>query len=194
MRSPKLPNETPHEVRLEPIAELSNIDRVREIYEYSFPEEERRCWSSLIEERDSGNLQLWGVMLDNRMIGFVTTWDVCGVKYIEHFAIAREERNCGAGKRVIELLRKKFDKPLLLEAEPPETSAEAERRIRFYQRNGFEVADRDYIQPPYRPGLPSVPLWLMSTTGNAADASKLKNSMKEIIGELHRKVYNHQSL
>ena len=36
-------------------------------------------------------------------------------------------------------------------------------QLDFYRRNGFRLLDYDYVQPPYAPGLPSVPLLLMST-------------------------------
>lgn len=179
------------DVRLETIADRSGLDQIREIYEYSFPEEERRSWPSLIEETLLGNLDLFGIFLRDNLIGFITLWDINGFKYIEHFAIDRKMRNCGAGQKVIELLRQTIDKPLLLEAEPAGLSYDAKRRIDFYERNGFEVIDRNYIQPPYRPGLPSVPLWLMacarSSHDNIFNESRLKTSVKE----LHKKVYRH---
>ena len=36
-------------------------------------------------------------------------------------------------------------------------------RTAFYQRHGFHVVDKDYMQPPYREGEDEFPLWLFST-------------------------------
>ena len=55
-------------------------------------------------------------------------------------------------------------KPLVLEVELPETSTEAERRVRFYERCGLTAhEDFPYWQPPYRQDLPEVPMMLMSS-------------------------------
>ena len=51
--------------------------------------------------------------------------------------------------------------PIGLEVEPP-TDELPPRRIGFYQRGGFTLWERPYIQPPYSDQLPSIPLRLMA--------------------------------
>ncbi len=75
--------------------------------------------------------------------------------------------------------------PTVLEVEPApadQPHSLPSRRIRFYERAGFSIIDRGYVQPPYSPALPAVPLWLMSTN--------LTISPARVAATLHRKVYD----
>ena len=72
--------------------------------------------------------------------------------------------------------------PLILEVELPGANDMASRRIGFYERCGFTAHhDVDYIQPAYAPGLPSIPLLLMSTAPIPEP--------DRTISDLHRIVY-----
>ena len=39
----------------------------------------------------------------------------------------------------------------------------AERRVKFYERNGFSILKKDYIQPSYGDGKNALNLFLMGT-------------------------------
>ena len=58
--------------------------------------------------------------------------------------------------------------PVVLEVEIPDPPI-PKRRIAFYDRSGFRIAHDDYVQPPYIDGLPSVPMFLMSTAETFTD-------------------------
>ena len=83
-------------------------------------------------------------------------------------------------RRLVEALKEKFDK-IVLETEPDFLSEIAARRVRFYQRNGFEIINKDYIQPCYGEGKSSLRLFLMANFL----PENLENSMQEI----HSTVY-----
>ncbi len=129
-------------------------DDVRALYEDAFPVEERRLWNP----RPAG-LRLHEAYDDSGVFkGFITTWLLPGdVTYVEHLAIHPDMRGHGVGGEIIDALPGK----VILEVELPLTH-EAQRRIGFYERHGFVAATEcEYVQPPYAPGLPSVPMLLM---------------------------------
>lgn len=150
------------------IKDITEAKIIKEIYLSSFQKDERRPWQSIIDlsfKCSHPLFQLAGIYFEGRLIGMITTWNFEDFVYIEHFAIDISHRNKGIGCFVLNILRNRIgNKPLILEAEPSETSVEASRRIKFYQRNGFEVIDSSYIQPPYSKNGNSVNLWLLSTT------------------------------
>ena len=154
---------------------------LRDIYFVSFPPEERRPWDSMfVSETDSPEFYAIEISKDDSapaICGLITIWNLDGVRYIEHFAVSPDFRSAGIGHKVLALL----EGPVILEVEPPETSPEAVRRIGFYSRNGFELSPVDYVQPPYTPDLPAIPLKIM-TKGKIKD-------INATIRLLHSRVY-----
>ncbi|MGM9865461.1 MAG: GNAT family N-acetyltransferase, partial [Muribaculaceae bacterium] len=110
--------------------------------------------------------------------GLVTVWEFDGFSYVEHFAVQPGLRGAGVGSWVLSQLRE----PVILEVEPAGSTPEAERRIRFYERNGFRVLDVQYVQPPYSPELPELELKLM-LRGDIED-------IDAVIKTIHKNVYN----
>lgn len=127
---------------------------VCKLYEAAFPPEERRTWAP----RPEGLRLRVARGDDGSFLGFVTTWQLPDdVTYVEHLATLPSLRGQGIGGRIIDDLPER----VVLEVELPETE-EARRRIGFYERHGFTAAtEQEYIQPPYGPDLPSVPMLIM---------------------------------
>lgn len=145
------------------------------IYEESFPAEERRDWHQLPED---DAFTLYGIYDDGDVpLGLLTAWDFGEFSYIEHFAIDGRLRGKGMGAEVLASV----PGVLLIEVELPESGEMSRRRIAFYERNGFRLLDNPYVQPPYGPGLPEVPLRLMSR-GQVPDIDRA-------ITTLHSRVY-----
>lgn len=152
------------------------------LYTDSFPPEERRPWGEILSPASSQGPHAEAIIVDDAFAGLVTTWDLGRWIYVEHLAVDPSLRGRGTGAALLSLLRSRSGRPVVLEVEPPAAdNPMAERRIGFYARNGFSVLDYDYIQPPYSPGLPSVPLLLMSTDPDD-DAAGIARA-------LHREVY-----
>lgn len=157
-------------------AELTAIEK---LYTEAFPPEERRPWSSLAGD---GNPELRSIVRDGELAGMISYWHFGTFAYVEHFAIDPSLRGGGTGSEVLTELRRRLGGPVVLEVErPADSNPMAARRIEFYRRNGFHVLSYDYIQPPYAPGLPSVPLLLMSTDQSIAPA--------DVAATLHSEVY-----
>lgn len=154
------------------------------LYLTSFPPEERRPWQDIAAGEGP---ELLCIDIPQRpAAGLVTLWHFPQFTYIEHLCTHPTLRGRGIGTAVMAALKAAADAPLLLEAEPPATPGGIEeRRIAFYRRCGLHVLPGSYVQPPYGPGLPAVPLVLMSTDAalHPVEAARI----------LHKHVYRCQA-
>lgn len=164
------------------LIDAADIRPAESLYIASFPPEERRPWPQIADT--ASEPRLYGVYVGGDVFaGIITVWNFGAFAYVEHFAIDPSKRGGGIGAQALDELRRILQLPIVLEVEPLDhPDPMAPRRIAFYQRCGFTLLDYPYVQPPYAPGLPSVPLCLM-TTDTTLDPS-------EITHTLHSKVYN----
>lgn len=161
--------------------------KIRKIYNDAFPEAERRPWESIVMlSVDEPRYHFETLKSGRATVGLVTTWDLGSFVYVEHLAVDSALRGQGIGGRALrDVVAKAAGRPVVLEVEPKEFSAQAERRIGFYQRAGFKLYDDfKYLQPPYAEGLPSVELRLMSTAQLSA------RQLESITDTLHSQVYD----
>lgn len=135
--------------------------------------------------RDDGRFHVGLAMENGAVTGFVTYWNLGRFNYIEHLAVDTPARHRGTGSALVEQV-KALGLPVLLEVEPP-VDAVTVARVDFYRRLGFELwREVDYLQPPYSPGKPAVPLCIMTTAGmTLAD-------VQAAIAVLHAQVYRYQ--
>lgn len=154
----------------------------------SFPTEEYRPledWKRYTDEKQVFHNQ---VILDNgQPVGVVTHWDFGSFCYIEHLAVSPEARNGGYGRKVMEQLQKRLGKPIVLEVEEP-TDEMSRRRIGFYQRAGFMLWKKPYLQPPYRKGDGMLPMHLM-----VWGALSEEQDFETVRETLYREVYGYTS-
>lgn len=170
---------------------------LEQLYLDSFPPEERRPWSEIIRPEQNYGPRLYAIEWQEKVCGLITLWTLSlsdasadkgrysSAVYIEHFAIDPSLRGGGLGSKVLEAVRKLDNMPIVFEIErdgAPD-GMEVSRR-KFYERNGFVCLDYDYIQPSYAPGLPEVPLTLMSDKADidpaAVDAALRKFVYKAV--------------
>lgn len=158
---------------------------IRELYEASFPIEERRDWA-LVQRPQRSEFALYKMSDEaHSFIGFATLWHLPSCLYVEHLAIRADLRGGGLGTAVVQALLQESDseRPLLLEVEPAEAGELAHRRIAFYERSGLQLLPYDYIQPAYSDDLPEVVLRLMCSRWLE------EHSCRQLIGDLYRVVY-----
>ncbi len=152
-----------------------------DIYTSSFPLKEQRPLDDLVHLVADGEIKL--IIAKNQedvIVGFMTYWDFLKFRYVEHLAINPNMRGRYFGSKLLGVFIKTESTPIILEVEPIGANVDAERRINFYHRHGFEIVDTEYVQPPYADGLPAVPLYLMSTS---------KIDTVEVTHVLHTYVY-----
>ena len=160
------------------------LEAVREIYEKSFPIDERRDCALLLELLSCNDaFILEAICSEEAVVGMLSLWQLEGWRFIEQFAIDVAYRGRGIGHEVLQeyLLRSKL--PVVLEVEPP-TDYNSRRRIAFYQSLGFVLHDTyRYIQPSYGEGREPVELYLMTyATPQDCNLDRLSNM-------LHTRVY-----
>ena len=135
---------------------------VEELMQTAFPQQEHRNADLQREYTDNKpNFHTLIIQDDNHPIGLLTIWDLESFHYIEHFAIHEKFRNKGYGQKVIKLITNEIKGMIVLEAEEPSDDI-TNRRIKFYQRQGFILQNVPYQQPPYRSEDNWFPMKLMS--------------------------------
>lgn len=175
-----------NEVKLRAFSTESEMWAAQKLYIAAFPRKERRDtdeWARLtFAEPAFSNRE---ILLRGEFAGFIGWWQLPGIVYIEHFAVRTELRGEGVGGRALDLVcRQQGALPIVLEVEPPEAGEVEARRVAFYERHGFRICRRRYMQPPYRNGEEGVELRLMFR--GISDPDALFDSAMH---EIHEKVY-----
>lgn len=142
-----------------PVTEES-FDKVYNKMKAAFPIEERRTSFDEKNCLKDSKFNFFEILDEGNEVGFIALWVFQDFVFIEHLAIDSDKRNGGYGSKTLSLVKEKFNKPLILEAEAPETEQQI-KRIRFYDRHGFKVNGFDYMQPSYHGG-EGVPLKILS--------------------------------
>lgn len=159
-------------------------DYVEQLLVASFPVEEYRELAELRNYTDTLTHFYCNIILDDTTpVGLVTYWELRNFYYIEHLAINPNQRNGGYGHELLHYLAHFLKRPIVLEVEHP-TEEMAQRRIHFYQRQGYVLWDKEYFQPPYRVGYSKLPMRLMVQ----GDLSPEKD-FEMVNAQLHRVVY-----
>lgn len=162
-----------------------DFDKVFQIMELSFPEDEHRTYE---EQKELLNNSLYQIYIlpdesGENIKAFVAVWEFDEMVYIEHLAVNPEFRNGGLGAMILQELISRSDKQICLEVEPPKETM-AIRRIGFYERNGFFLNEYDYMQPAISKGRKPIPLLIM-TSGRKIS----KEEFDRIRTVLYTKVY-----
>ena len=138
---------------------------VENLLHESFPEAERR---DDVAQRDNvDNCAAFTCYLisdDELLVGLITVWKFVGFSYVEHLATSPSVRNKGYGRKIM-------------------------RRIGFYQRCGFCLCEKEYVQPSYREGGETLPMFLMY-----AGTETIDKEFESIRDEIYRKVYGVESV
>ncbi len=172
--------ETYQPIWFEELQKRKKISKIFSRYENTFPEEERRSREQFLNLAENPDAFVFLIKNEDETIGYCVIWELCDFFFLEHFEVFEEFRNQKFGEKILEILQEKFEK-MILETEPDSLSEIAARRLQFYQRNGFNVIEKKYLQPSYGEGKSSVNLFLMANFS----AENIENSIKEI----HKIVY-----
>ncbi|MDL2265293.1 GNAT family N-acetyltransferase [Parabacteroides sp. OttesenSCG-928-G07] len=161
------------------------VEKIKNTYENSFPEVERRDFQLVKELIDYSPLfKAYAFIKEHDYIGFLTAWYFDEFRYIEHFAIDSTIRNGGIGGKALAAFITQDDLPIILEVELPEDEM-SRRRIGFYERFGFKLNSDVYYQPPYRKGEEKLEMRLMSL----GDIDQGKDAFEKMKGLIYTHVY-----
>lgn len=174
-------------IKLDRIISISDpiLEDLLELYIESFPLRERRETDALKRHiTNKENMFFNAIYESEELAGFIIYWNFDEFIYVEHLAIFPEMRNRKIGRQILEFLAANFSKTRLLEVEP-HTDELSGRRIDFYQRSGYEVLEKNYIQPPYPEHEDEgISLWIMGNTDTAS-----KERLPEYIRIIKEEVY-----
>lgn len=139
----------------------SQFKKAWNLYENSFPKEERRELGSqeMVMQKMEYHFDL--IFSEEVFIGIFLWWKFKKLRYIEHFAIEMEQRNYGFGSQILKQFMVESESPIILEVEKP-ISLVQQKRIQFYENLGFHLSNIDYQQAPYSKHQLPLPLLLMS--------------------------------
>lgn len=155
----------------------SSLDSLLDLYEKSFPIEERRDLSQLKRMIDSNSeMSVNSALVDGVVSGIVICWDFDEFRYLEHFAVFPSMRNKNLGQQILNYWASLSEKPRILEVEPADDPLSL-RRVNFYKRNGYQVIYTDYIQPSYYTDADACRLWIMASKSDI-DISNVLNVIK----------------
>lgn len=116
------------------------IAGVPELYEEAYPIEERTETSRLLQMIEVCPEMTFNAIMDDsdEFAGMAVIWELGICRYLLYLAVLKEKRNMGLGAAALTSLKKESGLPLLLEVELP-TDDLKQRRIGFYERNGFHI-------------------------------------------------------
>ena len=163
--------------------ELQNRKKISKIfsrYEKTFPEDERRSKEQFLDLAENPDVFVFLIKNEDETIGYCVIWELSNFYFLEHFEVFEEKKKKKFGEKILESLQEKFEK-MILETEPDSLSEIAARRLQFYQRNGFEIVEKNYLQPSYGEGKSSLHLFLM--------ANFEPENVETLIQEIHKIVY-----
>ncbi len=159
---------------------MQNFADVYRIMQASFPEDEYRPYEEQLALLQEPEYRIYALIAEGQeavtgpdvekadsgtekrlLTGFLAVWEFDLFVFIEHFAVDASLRGNGTGSAMLQKLVERYQKPICLEVELPETEL-ACRRIGFYERNGFVLNKHPYMQPPISEGKAPVPLWIMT--------------------------------
>ena len=126
------------------------FERAFEIYELSFPYDERRDRAEHERIMKHPDYRCALIMRCDELLGIAFYWELPELIFLEHLATHPEIRGQGIGSGALELLRK-MGKTVILEIEPPVDEL-TYRRYGFYKRNGFTMNPHHHIQAKYHEG------------------------------------------
>ena len=160
-----------------------DFEKVWGIMEDSFPPSERREKERQYGLFEKKEYRIYGAVEADTLLGFLAVWDLGEFTFLEHFAVAQRARNRGLGGQMLGQLKEQKKRQIILEVELPEEEL-AQRRIRFYERNGFFYNEYPYMQPAMSADTEAIPLRIMSTVDHLTKAGYL--AVREA---LYRMVY-----
>lgn len=137
------------------------LDRLIPLYEESFPESERRKIAQLKRMIATCDTMYFNAIeCDEELSGLFVYWELGDFYYLEHLAVYPAMRNKKIGQQVLDYVAAHLKGVRLLEVEPTEDEMTT-RRVNYYQRNGYKVLDKSYVQPSYHVHEDACPLWIM---------------------------------
>jgi len=120
-----------------------------EIYTVSFPiHEQREQFQQIAAFKDKRYHLIIKIDGDN-LVSFIAYWDFKDYVYIEHLAVNPELRGRNKGSELLEDFAEMISKTIILEIDPPINDT-AKKRLKFYEKLGYEINSYIHFHPAYK--------------------------------------------
>jgi GNAT superfamily N-acetyltransferase len=142
-------------------------ERFWEIYDQSFPVEEREPRSVIVNAARAGVGRIARAHRDGVTVGVASAHLLKDALFLVYLAVDPALRGQGIGRALFDFVAADSSQ-VIWEVDRPELAPDAnerlrrERRIGFFRRVGGEPLDHPYRQPPLGDDLPPVPMLLMA--------------------------------
>ena len=114
-----------------------DVEIVREIYDYSFPDDERMPFDRLLSMVDI-NHRMYVWYDEDKLIGMTFSFVYDHLAYLSYICIRREEQDHGYGSKILQVLEDVHPRIVVdIERIKTEQDEEQIRRKQFYMRNHF---------------------------------------------------------
>lgn len=137
------------------------FERTWQIYEESFPVEERRTLEEQIQLFDKKIFKMLCYVENETVIAIVFYWTLEQYTFLEHFAIDSTLRGLSYGSKILQEFLKNHSYDIVLEIEPI-VDTMTQKRLRFYERFGFVVNSHTHFQVPFRKDAKQLQLLFLS--------------------------------
>ena len=114
-----------------------DVEVVREVYDYSFPDDERMPYDRLLNMVDDTHV-MYSWYDEDKLIGMTFTFVYDSLAYLSYICIRREEQDHGYGSKILKALEEVYPR-IVVDIEKIKTEEDEEqiRRKQFYLRNSF---------------------------------------------------------
>lgn len=118
-----------------------DLQKVKELYERAFPQNERTDFENDMEE-DSSTSEVYAFYDADEFCGFFSLLNDGDITHITYFAIEENKRGNGYGSQALQMLqRMKPQQRIIADLEVPERGAvnnlQRKKRRKFYEANGY---------------------------------------------------------
>ena len=121
---------------------VNDNEKIRQLYETAFPEDEQIPWDDLLRLIGEMPLDFTTYYDGDTFIGFTIMYPRESFNWFWYFAVSEELRGIGYGQKILTLLMERYkDQTCVLDMESPtqdcKNITQRKRRHAFYLRNGF---------------------------------------------------------
>ncbi len=138
------------------------FEHAYKIMEEAFPASKRRPYQKMYDLFKKEAFRFFCIKEDQQVLGVIMCWECQSCVFVENFAVSKLARGKGIGSEILTKVKQYYnDAIIVLEVETPHDEM-SERRIGFYNRNGFILNVYGYLQPKINETINEIPLLIMS--------------------------------
>ena len=166
-----------HKLQMRRVTPWSQYQLVKELYEASFPVQERISWPWMVWMSLLGQADFLAYYDGQDFAGFSYSLRSKTTYYLLFLAIPGQHQSKGYGRQILqEAARRAGHRPVFLVIEPLDESADNHtirlKRLAFYEKNGYQLTDYLYYE--------NLEVYQVLTNQTSADVQDFERLAKRI--------------